>query len=241
MSNKSDRSAVVEIQWPCRMVVPSKECETRVIQTLHRKGEWGRGRDLPQHRLDQIQVSCEQNHMTLYQALSLRRSVLRSFPGGMARVSQSSKMGSGTGQRQVASLFEDAVHSFLTDALSSKSNEKLFLTESELNADMRAGTRPQGPTPDVLFLRPIHINGRLVKWMDAKMYYGSVTYACNNKIPNGKLIKQAQRYNTFYGGQGAFVFGQGYCADLKEVVNEAMLLDATPVDMTAVTDFQNVS
>jgi hypothetical protein len=208
---------------------------------LHRKGEWGRGRDLPQHRLDQIQVSCEQNHITLYQALSLRRSMLRSFPGGMARVNQSSQMGSNTGQQKVASLFEEAVHSFLTDALASKSNEKLFLTESELNAEMRAGTRPRGPTPDVLFLRPICINGRLVKWIDAKLYYASVTYARNKQIPNGKLIKQAQRYNTYYGGQGAFVFGQGYCADLGEVVSDAMLLDATPLDITAVTNFQNAS
>ena len=61
------------------------------------------------------------------------------------------------------------------------------------------------------------------------------------QIPNGKLIKQAQRYNTYYGGQGAFVFGQGYCADLGEVVSDAMLLDATPLDITAVTNFQNAS
>jgi len=150
-------------------------------------------------------------------------------------------MGSNTGQQHVASLFEEAVHSFLGDALSSNSNEKFFLTESELLTEMRAGTRPRGPTPDVLFLRPISINGRLVKWIDAKLYYASVTYARNTKIPNGKLLKQAQRYNTHFGGQGAFVFGQGYCADLEEVVSEAMLLDATPLDITAVTDFQNAS
>eukprot|EP00979_Chaetoceros_neogracilis_P008322 scaffold1853_cov287-Chaetoceros_neogracile.AAC.24 len=232
---------VVEIQWPCSMVVPSKMCETKVIHILHHKGEWGRGRDLAPKRLDQIQIACDQNHMTLYQALSLRRSMLRSFPNGMARVNQSSQMGSNTGQQRVATLFEEAVHAYLSVATSSHSSEKIFMTESELNAEMRAGSRPRGPTPDVLFLRPTRINGRLVKWIDAKLYYASVTYAHNKKIPNGKLQKIAQRYNAYYGGQGAFVFGQGYCADLVDILHEAQLLDATPLDMTAVQDFQNSS
>ena len=243
MASESASSTAVEIQWPCRMVVPSKGCETRVIKTLHRKGEWGRGRDLPQQRIDQIQAACNQNNMTLFQALSLRRSMLRSFPNGMARVNQSSQMGSNTGQQQVATLFEEAVHSFLSATIHapSQANEKFFMTESELHSEMKAGTRQRGPTPDKLFLRPIRINGRLVKWLDAKLYYASATYAHNKKIPNGKLRNQAQRYNEHYGGQGAFVFGQGYCARLEEIVNEALLLDATPLDMNAVNDFQNSS
>jgi hypothetical protein len=102
-------------------------------------------------------------------------------------------MGSNTGQQRVATLFEEAVHAYLSVATSSHSIEKIFMTESELNAEMRAGSRPRGPTPDVLFLRPTRINGRLVKWIDAKLYYASVTYAHNKKIPNGKLQKIAQR------------------------------------------------
>jgi len=87
------------IDWPCDMVVASKRCEVKISEVVHRKGEWGRGRDLPQQRLDEIGSACDTHGVTLHQALSLRRSMLRSFPGGMRRVSQSSKMGSSQGQQ----------------------------------------------------------------------------------------------------------------------------------------------
>ena len=52
--SKTKNQTTVSIDWPCNNVVPSKKCEVKVSQVLHRKGEWGRGRDLPQHRLDEI-------------------------------------------------------------------------------------------------------------------------------------------------------------------------------------------
>ncbi len=241
MSSEASISNTVDIRWSCQMVVPKKRCETRVIQTLHRKGEWGRGRDLPQNRIDEIQAACNKNHMTLYQALSLRRSMLRSFPNGMAKVNRSSQMGSNQGQQEIASLFEDAVNDFISESLSQETEVKYFITESEILAEMRAGSRERGPTPDILFLRPVRINGRLVKWIDAKLYYASITYANCKKIPNGKLVNIARRYNQHYGGEGAFVFGQGFCAELQEIVTEALLLDASPLDMSAVEEYQNAS
>ena len=122
------------IDWPCDMVVASKRCEVKVREVVHRKGEWGRGRDLPQKRLDDISSACDTHGMTLHQALSLRRSMLRSFPSGMRRVSQSSKLGSNQGQRQVATLFEEAVESFLRTTTSGMKN--VFLTESQLRTEM---------------------------------------------------------------------------------------------------------
>jgi hypothetical protein len=80
-----------------------------------------------------------------------------------------------------------------------------------------------------------------VKWIDAKLFYGSAMYASNKHIPNGKLQAQAMRYNNHFGGQGAFVFGRGFCADLAALVPGALLLDATPLDMTAVEAFQDAS
>ncbi len=241
MSDKTPFDNTVNIRWQCQMVVPNKRCETRVIQNLHRKGEWGRGRDLPQNRIDEIQTTCNKNHMTLYQALSLRRTMLRSFPNGMAKVNRSSQMGSNQGQQEIASLFEDAVHDFISKSLLHEKDVKYFITESEILAEMRAGSRERGPTPDILFLRPVRINGRLVKWIDAKLYYASMTYANCKKIPNGKLVNIARRYNQHYGGEGAFVFGQGFCAELQEIVSGALLLDASPLDMTAVGEYQNAS
>ena len=164
--------------------------------------------------------------------------MLRSFPNGMQRVTQSSAMGSNKGQQKIASLFEQALESYLSTCLGPQAKGKIFITESELHAEMKRGARVRGPTPDVLFLRPVSINGRLVKWIDAKMYYASATYANNKKIPNGKLKSMAQRYNNSFGGQGGFVFGQGFCASLQDVVTNALLLDATPLDMSAVNAFQ---
>ena len=119
--------------------------------------------------------------------------------------------------------------------------KKIFLTESDQLNEMKNGKMARGPTPDILFVRPIRINGRLVKWIDAKLYYASMTFANHKKLPNGKLRKMAQRYNTYFGGEGAFVFGQSYCAGLSQVVTEAMLLDHSPLDLSAVNEFQDNS
>jgi hypothetical protein len=226
------------IEWPCEKIVSSEICERRVIQTLHRKGEWGRGRDLPRDRLGEIQAACSKNGMTLHQALSLRRTMLRTFPHGMKRVTHSKAMGSSEGQQEIARLLEEALEAYLNSAFKHQSEGSVFITESQMLTEMKNGVRARGPTPDIVFLRPVKFNGRLVKWIDAKMYYGSVTYAKNKRIPNGKLEGIADRYNNFYGGQGAFVFGQGFCASLQNIVSSALLLDATPLDMTAVKAFQ---
>lgn len=239
--NQADEATMddcLAIEWPCEKIVPSEKCEGRVIQTLHRKGEWGRGRDLPLDRLDEIQAACNENSMTLYQALSLRRTMLRTFPNGMKRVTHSKAMGSSMGQQEIARLLEEALESYLNSAFMQQPKERIFITESKMRVEMNKGARARGPTPDIVFLRPVTINGRLVKWIDAKMYYASATYAKNRQIPNGKLKGIADRYNDFYGSQGAFVFGQGFCASLEDIVNNALLLDATPLDMTAVNDFQ---
>jgi hypothetical protein len=146
----STSATVIAIDWPCESVVASKQCENAVIQVLHRKGEWGRGRDLAPHRLDRIHRSCQDQGMTLYQALSLRRSMLRSFPGGMRRVTQSSSMGNAKGQQQVSKLFEDAVVAFLKTATSVQA-DNVFLTEAKLIAESRAGRRARGPTLLLIF------------------------------------------------------------------------------------------
>ena len=117
----------------------------------------------------------------------------------------------------------------------------IFRTERELIDEARAGRRPHGPTPDILFLEPVIINGRSVKWIDAKLYYASAKFASNTRVPNGKLQSQAQRYNHHFGGNGAFVFGQGFCSDLQRMVPGALLLDATPLDVSAVTAYQDAN
>ena len=57
----------------------------------------------------------------------------------------------------------------------------------------------------------------------------------------GKVSKQVERYEQAFGEGGAIVFGQGYCADLQHFVPSVLLLDASPLDMSAVTAFQEQS
>ena len=229
----------LSIDWPCEMVVASRNSEEMMCQVVHRSGEWGRGRDLPKERIDEISQACSQHGMTLYQALSLRRTMLRSFPGGMRRVNQSASMGTNHGQNQVSALFEEALVAYVRSVTAGSGS--IFRTERELIDEARAGRRPHGPTPDILFLEPVIINGRSVKWIDAKLYYASAKFASNTRVPNGKLQSQAQRYNHHFGGNGAFVFGQGFCSDLQRMVPGALLLDATPLDVSAVTAYQDAN
>ena len=79
-----------------------------MARVVLRPGEFGRGRDLPRQRLLEIDAACAQHGMTRFQALSLRRQLLRAQHGN-ARVNQSSLMGSSQGQANVAQLFEEAV------------------------------------------------------------------------------------------------------------------------------------
>ena len=105
-------------------------------------------------------------------------------------------MGTNAGQQEIATIFEQAVEKFLLTLPRIVMGED-FLTESILLSEMKKGTRARCPTPDILFVHPA-INGRLVKWIDAKMYYASATYAKHKIVPNGKLKSIAQRYNEFY-------------------------------------------
>ncbi len=129
---KFTMDACLSIEWPCEKIVPNEKCERRVIQTLHRRGEWGRGRDLPHDRLGEIQAACNENNMTLHQALSMRRTMLRSFPYGMKRMSQSKAMGSSVGQQEISRLLEEALSEYLKSAFKHQSDENIFITESEL-------------------------------------------------------------------------------------------------------------
>lgn len=231
------------IAWPCSNIVRSVHVENALKPIVLRPGEFGRGRDLPPYRLQQIETACVKHGMTHFQALSMRRQLLRAQPGGMVRVNRSSAMGSAQGQQHVAQLFESAVAAFL------HSQGLLFRTGTELQAEAcaaRYSSTSATPfpaaatcTPDILFSVPTTINGSSVAWLDCKLFYGCYLLSSYKQLPVGKLRGQAERYNARF-GSGGFVFGQGFCADLARVVPAGVvLLDATPIDMTQVTEYQN--
>jgi hypothetical protein len=198
-----------------------------MARVVLKPGEFGRGRDLSANRLEEVDNACEEFRMTRHQALSLRRSLMRQRDGNR-RVNQSAQMGSAQGQQHVADLFEMALVDFL------KSIETCaFKTEAEIR---QAAHRV--PTPDVLFTTPVEINGQAVNWLDCKMYYGCALLAGNSRLPVGKLRETEEKFVRHY-GPGGFVFGQGFCADLQRHVPNAILLDASPLDMQAVMEFQD--
>ena len=94
-----------------------------------------------------------------------------------------------------------------------------FITEDDLRALHDATSTPPRSTPDVLFLDDVWVNGRLMRWMDAKSYFGT-------------------RYsNVFYGakkagfrwGPGCIVFAKGYSRRLH--VPNTTLLGPASIDV----------
>lgn len=226
------------VDWPCRPAVASMQAELTVAKILIKKGDgFCRGRDLPERRQQQIRDVADRCGMTMYQALSLRRQILRSKPGGMYRVNTSNAMGSQAGQQNVANMFEECV----ADALCAKKID--FEKESDLRNEMRIGLRSRQPTPDFLFTPPVRIQTpagiRTVGWLDCKNFYGCAMLADCTKIPIGKLRSKAESYSSSY-GPGGFIFAQGYCADLQQRLPNCILLDAIPVvDMSRIEAYQN--
>lgn len=83
-------------------------------------------------------------------------------------------------------------------------------------------------TPDCVLLDDCYVNGRLVRWIDMKNFYGSAA----SKHFVDKLIKQASRYNTEFGGPGAIVYKLGHSEGLAVQVPGTLLLDRGPLNVT---------
>ena len=79
----------VELRWPCDNNVASISAEHALSPVVLKPGEFGRGSDLPARRLVEVDAACALHGMTRFQALSLRRQLLRSRPRGMRRVNHS--------------------------------------------------------------------------------------------------------------------------------------------------------
>eukprot|EP00485_Elphidium_margaritaceum_P020994 CAMPEP_0202713260 /NCGR_PEP_ID=MMETSP1385-20130828/52460_1 /ASSEMBLY_ACC=CAM_ASM_000861 /TAXON_ID=933848 /ORGANISM="Elphidium margaritaceum" /LENGTH=555 /DNA_ID=CAMNT_0049373555 /DNA_START=8 /DNA_END=1675 /DNA_ORIENTATION=- len=76
-------------------------------------------------------------------------------------------------------------------------------------------------TPDLLFNKPVMVNGTLIHWMDAKNYL--VTY--QDKVKYRKTIERGFKYTQTF-GNGAIV-SLGFVKSWKQVKYDIMLLDAS--------------
>jgi hypothetical protein len=97
----------------------------------------------------------------------------------------------------------------------------------------------RGRHPDILFLQPVSINGTLVRWIECKAYYGSAVLTYEKKyerLPVNRIQAQLNRYKKHY-GPGAILFLKGFHANVN--LTGALLLDATPLDLSAVNAFKS--
>ena len=134
-------------------------------------------------------------------------------------------------EKRASSYFEEVLTTFLT------ANNVSYLVESDLR-----GTYPI--TPDVLITDDLYINGRLVRWIDVKNYFG----ASISKSFYNKLEKQIKRYNVELAGAGAVIFRSvgtlftllqityiiarirlGYSSALSFKFPDTLILDAGPI------------
>ena len=100
-------------------------------------------------------------------------------------------------ERNVSLAWEESLYAHLT------ANGVAFLTEGAL---LDLGFRS---TPDAILLDDLFINGKLVRWLDAKCFYGS----SRSKLFLSKLKKQCDRYRRDFGGGGAICYKLGFSRD----------------------------
>lgn len=80
-------------------------------------------------------------------------------------------------------------------------------------------------TPDVVMVDDCVINGRSVKWIDSKCYYGS----CGSGYFVSKLKEQSKRYDEAFKGPGAIVYRLGFSKMLQDKLKGVLLLDHGPL------------
>jgi hypothetical protein len=86
-------------------------------------------------------------------------------------------------------------------------NNVQFKTQEELTKEQMKDNNVHS-TPDFLIESELYINDKLVKWIDAKNFYGANTYFIKNGIK-----QQTKKYIDNY-GYGCIIFKYGYSSKL---------------------------
>ena len=113
--------------------------------------------------------------------------------------------------------WEEALHAFLEE------HDINYVTEDEMR---QAGAQR---TPDCLLLDDCTFNGRKVRWMDSKSFYGSGLKQNGYFVKS--LKKQIASYETAFGETGAVIFKHGFSQDLSDRLPDTLFLDAGPLEI----------
>jgi len=200
--------------------------------------ESGRALDLPLERREVIAREASLRNFTLPACYSLRRQLLRQATSGSSTSFYDTKsMGDEKSAKDHADNAESLVRAWL-DA-----NHIPYMTEMDL---LKLGS---SHTPDFLLLGSVIINSVRVRWIDVKTYYGSSSLCLDERLPIGKILAQAERYNSAFTKPGieetgAFIFLAGKSSQLEEELVKGttalrimpLLLNAHPLDTSSLYD-----
>jgi hypothetical protein len=112
--------------------------------------------------------------------------------------------------------FEDCIAQYLRD------EGIQFVRQSQLEKEQLKMFGRQVLTPDFLIFDDLEINGKKVRWIDAKSYYGAITAGFHVK----KTCKQMKRYIEHW-GPGAIVFLKGFNEKFSTLLKDCSMLNAT--------------
>ena len=234
--NNNNEMKMKILWWPSKKDHPyvALASEQALIPFLTKYGKKERGMFSSQKawRIEKLQRECRKHHMTVAQALSLRRHHLKLMNPNCGL--QTLRLGREADIRESAEIFERLVEQEL------RRQQISFLTEDEQHAAFQR-TAPEGAlieaTPDFLLPEPItlkryykeshgskHHDGpqvkeaqvvvleeRVIHWIEVKMFFGASSIPHESKGAVGSVLKKIQKYVQLF-GPGAIIFMQG-CGD----------------------------
>ena len=91
-----------------------------------------------------------------------------------------------------------------------------FMTEKEQKIELPGVERKKVPTPDILFHDPVEINGRIVKWIDAKkcLLLPGVSAAKEEK----NKVEQMAKYTKKFGPGAILWLKSGFCESIVDIM-----------------------
>ena len=190
---------------------PCLEQEKTFKRCLKKGGakEWGAFSRQPTWRQKQLIKGAKRAGLTLEQAWSQRRGLMKNknrFRNKIIKANKHLGLPHESIVQEKAALFEKEIEFFLI------THKVLFVTE----ASLRAMNRESGltTTPDFFFEEPllVRVDGRerWVHWLEAKCFYGA---ADKERFNQKKILQTAKRYEAER-GYGLMVFAFGFAQEV---------------------------
>lgn len=92
-----------------------------------------------------------------------------------------------------------------------------YKTQEQLTKEQIKKSNIATNTPDFLILDDLFINGKKIKWIDAKNFYG-----LNTQYIKKRIKQQTKKYLDAW-GSGSIIFNLGFCSKLK--LNDILFID----------------